>query len=141
MRDPKTIPQWNLPELQLKRRIGAGEVGHAVGWDELIEEQRTFQATKMAIHAAMVDRMDREIGRVLARSSGSRDTSLTPSFLSRRTTAPVPNKSSAVTATIPPRPRVRRKAFSAWGQAGRRPLIHLFAGTNRGFMREESQRR
>jgi arylsulfatase A-like enzyme len=28
--------------------------------------QRRFQATKMAIHAAMVDRMDREIGRILA---------------------------------------------------------------------------
>jgi arylsulfatase len=28
-------------------------------------EQRRFQATKMAIHAAMVDRMDREIGRLL----------------------------------------------------------------------------
>jgi len=27
--------------------------------------QRRFQATKMAIHAAMVDRMDREIGRIL----------------------------------------------------------------------------
>ncbi len=34
-------------------------------WAELTDEQRGFQATKMAIHAAMVDRMDREIGRVL----------------------------------------------------------------------------
>jgi arylsulfatase A-like enzyme len=65
-RDPKTIPEWNLPEAQLKQRIGAGEAGHAVAWDELTEDQRTLQATKMAIHAAMVDRMDREIGRVLA---------------------------------------------------------------------------
>ena len=37
----------------------------AVPWDELTDEQRAFQATKMALHAAMVDRMDREIGRVL----------------------------------------------------------------------------
>jgi arylsulfatase len=36
-----------------------------VGWSSLTPEQRAFQATKMAIHAAMVDRMDREIGRVL----------------------------------------------------------------------------
>ena len=28
-------------------------------------KQRVFQATKMGIHAAMVDRMDREIGRVV----------------------------------------------------------------------------
>jgi arylsulfatase A-like enzyme len=32
----------------------------------LSDEQRRFQATKMAIHAAMIDRMDREIGRVIA---------------------------------------------------------------------------
>jgi arylsulfatase len=31
----------------------------------LNDEQRRFQATKMAIHAAMVDRMDREIGRLV----------------------------------------------------------------------------
>jgi arylsulfatase len=31
----------------------------------LTDEQRRFQATKMAIHAAMVDRMDREIGRLI----------------------------------------------------------------------------
>ena len=34
-------------------------------WKDLNAEQREFQANKMAIHAAMVDRMDREIGRVL----------------------------------------------------------------------------
>jgi arylsulfatase len=31
----------------------------------LTDEQRRFQATKMAIHAAMIDRMDCEIGRLL----------------------------------------------------------------------------
>jgi arylsulfatase len=36
-----------------------------VAWSELNAEERRFQATKMAIHAAMIDRMDREIGRVL----------------------------------------------------------------------------
>ena len=35
-------------------------------WKDLTAEQREFQANKMAVHAAMVDRMDREIGRVLA---------------------------------------------------------------------------
>ena len=34
-------------------------------WGTLTDQQRDFQAAKMAIHAAMVDRMDREIGRVL----------------------------------------------------------------------------
>ncbi len=45
---------------------GPGEIEYAVPWDSLTEEQKRFQATKMAIHAAMVDRTDREIGRLLA---------------------------------------------------------------------------
>jgi arylsulfatase A-like enzyme len=66
-RDPKTVPGWNLSEEELRRRIGPGEVGHAVSWESLTPEQKEFQAAKMAVHAAMVDRMDREIGRVLDR--------------------------------------------------------------------------
>jgi arylsulfatase A-like enzyme len=45
--------------------LGPGELDHAVPWSTLTEVQQRFQATKMAIHAAMVDRIDREIGRVL----------------------------------------------------------------------------
>ena len=44
---------------------GPGEIEYAVPWDSLTPEQKRFQATKMAIHAAMVDRTDREIGRLL----------------------------------------------------------------------------
>jgi arylsulfatase len=63
--EPETIPSWNLNEAELKRQIGAGEVCHAVPWATLNDEQKKFQALKMQIHAAMIDRMDREIGRVL----------------------------------------------------------------------------
>jgi arylsulfatase A-like enzyme len=49
----------------LKEQIGSGEVARAVAWSELNEEERRFQAAKMAIYAAMIERMDREIGRVL----------------------------------------------------------------------------
>ncbi len=45
--------------------LGPGEVNRAVPWNTLSDEQKRFQASKMAVHAAMVDRMDREIGRVL----------------------------------------------------------------------------
>lgn len=65
--DPDIIPSWNLSAQDLERMIGPGEVPRAVPWSSLSEEQRRFQATKMAIHAAMVDRMDQEIGRVLQR--------------------------------------------------------------------------
>lgn len=45
--------------------VGLGEINRPRPWDQLTAEQAELQATKMAIHAAMVDRMDREIGRVL----------------------------------------------------------------------------
>lgn len=41
------------------------EVNRPVLWKDLTKEQQEFQATKMAIHAAMVERIDREIGRLL----------------------------------------------------------------------------
>jgi arylsulfatase A-like enzyme len=47
------------------KSLGPGEVNKPVVWNELTAEQKAFQATKMSIHAAMVDRMDREIGRVV----------------------------------------------------------------------------
>lgn len=48
------------------KKLGPGEVIRPLPWDSLTEEQQEFQATKMAIHAAMIDRVDQEIGRVIA---------------------------------------------------------------------------
>ena len=45
--------------------LGAGETKLAPAWTDLTDEQQRFQATKMALHAAMVTAMDREIGRVV----------------------------------------------------------------------------
>ncbi|MEM6916540.1 MAG: sulfatase-like hydrolase/transferase, partial [Verrucomicrobiota bacterium] len=44
--------------------LGEGEVNHPVPWNSLTETQKEFQSRKMAIHAAMIHRMDIEIGRV-----------------------------------------------------------------------------
>jgi arylsulfatase len=63
--EPQTIPEWNLPEEKLHQQIGSNEVGRAVAWETLTPGQKKFQAEKMAVHAAMIDRMDHEIGRVL----------------------------------------------------------------------------
>lgn len=41
------------------------EVWLETPWNELSPEKQSWQAEKMAIHAAMVERMDREIGRIL----------------------------------------------------------------------------
>jgi len=57
-------PPYHFPDAFEK--LGPAEVRFPKKWDSLTEEQQRFQATKMAIHAAMIDRMDREIGRVLA---------------------------------------------------------------------------
>ena len=57
-------PPYAFPDAL--KQLGPGEVNRPLPWSELTEEQRRFQATKMAIHAAMVDRMDQEIGRIIA---------------------------------------------------------------------------
>ncbi len=62
---PDVWPSWNLGEDKLKEAIGPGECGRAVPWNSLNDEQKKFQPVKMSIHAAMVHRMDTEIGRVL----------------------------------------------------------------------------
>jgi len=57
-------PPYAFPDAM--KTLGSGEINRPLPWNELTDEQRLFQATKMAIHAAMVDRMDQEIGRILA---------------------------------------------------------------------------
>ena len=61
--EPKIGPPYHFPEAL--KILGPGEINRPLRWDELTERQREFQAKKMAIHAAMIDRIDREIGRVL----------------------------------------------------------------------------
>jgi arylsulfatase len=48
------------------KKLGPNEVDLPLPWEQLTDAQKDFQASKMAVHAAMVDRMDQEIGRVLA---------------------------------------------------------------------------
>jgi arylsulfatase len=45
--------------------LGKIEAWHEMPWDELTPKQQEFQSSKMAIHAAMVERMDHEIGRLV----------------------------------------------------------------------------
>jgi arylsulfatase len=57
-------PPYRFPK-EVKK-LGPAEVTLPLAWKDLSEKQRAFQAAKMAVHAAMVDRMDREIGRIVA---------------------------------------------------------------------------
>jgi arylsulfatase A-like enzyme len=56
-------PPYHFPE-HLKI-LGPAEVNRPLPWADLSNNQKKFQQTKMAIHAAMVERMDKEIGRIL----------------------------------------------------------------------------
>ena len=56
-------PPYDFPAAL--KALGPGEVNRPVPWITLTGEQRAFQAAKMEIHAAMIDRMDRDVGRVL----------------------------------------------------------------------------
>jgi arylsulfatase A-like enzyme len=60
------------------KKLGPNELNRPLPWNDLTTEQRQFQAAKMAVHAAMVDRMDREIGRVLdqVKAMGALDNTL-----------------------------------------------------------------
>jgi len=63
--EPETGPPYDLPKSM--KILGPNEVNRPLPWSDLTDEQREFQANKMEIHAAMIDRMDREIGRALDR--------------------------------------------------------------------------
>jgi len=61
--EPEVGPPYDFPK-DLEA-LGPGETNRPLPWEQLTERQRIFQADKMAVHAAMVDRMDREIGRIV----------------------------------------------------------------------------
>jgi arylsulfatase len=69
-------PPYAFPDAL--KKLGPREVNRPLPWESLSTAQREFQADKMAVHAAMVDRMDREIGRVLdqLRAMGAMDNTL-----------------------------------------------------------------
>ena len=57
-------PPYDFPDAL--KALGGNEVNRPRAWTELSPSQQRFQADKMSVHAAMVDRMDREIGRIVA---------------------------------------------------------------------------
>ncbi|MDQ6760949.1 MAG: arylsulfatase [Acidobacteriota bacterium] len=64
--EPNMWTRWNTPDAELLAKIGPGEISKAVPWSTLTAEQKKLQRIKMAIHAAMITRMDIEIGRVFS---------------------------------------------------------------------------
>ncbi len=62
--DDITAP-WSFSPEQLKKEVHQGETGKAKSWDGLNDIEKDYETTKMAIHAAMVHRMDISIGRII----------------------------------------------------------------------------
>jgi len=62
--EPQLPPFYDV-EPSVLARFGAGEIDRSLPWAELTPEQRAFQATKMAIYAAMIEMMDRAVGRIV----------------------------------------------------------------------------
>ncbi|MEQ9411295.1 MAG: sulfatase-like hydrolase/transferase [Fuerstiella sp.] len=69
-------PPYHFPDAL--QTLGDGEVNRPMPWNSLTDDQKQFQAAKMAIHAAMIHRMDIEIGRVFEqiRNMGQWDNTL-----------------------------------------------------------------
>ena len=61
--EPQIGPPYYFPEAF--EILGDGEVSHPAPWDSLTLVQKKFQQDKMTIHAAMVERVDREIGLII----------------------------------------------------------------------------
>lgn len=55
-------PPYHFPDAL--KTLGKHEINRPMPWKNLSSEQQALQATKMSIHAAMIHRMDIEIGRV-----------------------------------------------------------------------------
>jgi arylsulfatase A-like enzyme len=56
-------PPYHFPKaLEL---LGEGEIDLPIPWDSLSPKQKQFQQDKMTIHAAMIERVDKEIGRII----------------------------------------------------------------------------
>jgi arylsulfatase A-like enzyme len=68
--EPQIGPPYHFADAMEK--LGAKEVNRELPWEELSVEQKAFQSAKMEIHAAMIDRMDQEIGRVIAQIKSMR---------------------------------------------------------------------
>ena len=131
--EPAFTPRYFQPAVM--EILGPGEAKHAVPWSQLSDEQKHFQAAKMAIHAAMIDRMDREIGRVLdhVRSMGHGRTRSSSSF---PTTAPMPPSWSAAMATTGRRRPAPPASFlclgPGWSSSGNAPFRRHKIWTHEG---------
>lgn len=121
-------------------KLGPDEVDRPLPWRELTASQQKFQAAKMAIHAAMVDRMDREIGRVIAqlKAMGAYENTLILFASDNGASAEIMVRGDGHDPAAPPG---SAKTYSASGPVGRARATRPSAATRSGCTKAASPRR
>ena len=121
-------------------RLGPGEVNRELSWTELTHQQQDFQAAKMAVHAAMVDRMDQEIGRLLKqlRVIDAYDTTVIFFLSDNGASAEIMIRGDGHDPAAPN--RGPRRVIYVSGRDGRARPTRPFVGTRRGSTRAELRR-
>ena len=111
---PELSPRGVVPESMFM-----DETYPLPAWDSLAPDQQKDLARRMSIFAAMVDIMDRNIGRVL-KTLGDNGEWTIPSSSSCPTTEPVPNGMSSVSTGRPEwnTRYTREKSSTGWGSPG-----------------------
>ena len=61
--EPQVGPPYHFADAY--EILGDGEENRPVAWESLTKRQKKFQQDKMTIHAAMIERVDKEIGRIV----------------------------------------------------------------------------
>jgi arylsulfatase len=131
--EPAFTPRYFVPGVL--EQIGPGESKHAVPWEQLSEVQKRFQAAKMAIHAAMIDRMDQEIGRVLAqvRAMGAWDNTIIIFLSDNGTDATLMVRGDGNDRTAAPGSAASFLCLGpGWSSAGNAPFRHHKVWTHEG---------
>ena len=128
----KVGPPYDFPDAY--KILGEGEVKYPDPWDELTDAQKTFQADKMAAHAAMVDSMDQGIGRVLEqiKKMGEWEDTLVLFLSDNGASAEIMVRGTGTTRRLRGLPLL---PTCAWVRAGRRFPTPLFGCTRPGSTR------
>ena len=141
---------WGLDQEQLKKMIDPLETLENKLWVDLTPDEQVFQAQKMAVHAAMVDRMDQEIGRLVqwlkdkgqfentlimfASDNGASSGLLTVATNTPRVRCPVVRKAFFASVPVGAARRIRRCATAKLTPSGwHRDAVHCALA--RGYKR------
>ena len=110
---------------------------HIPAWDSLGAKEQRWEADRMEVFAAMVEVMDAEIGRIVARLKAKGEWERARCFYFVQTTGRA--RSSARAG--PTSSRGIRNPIGLMTPVGRTQATHRFASTSRTSTREESVRR